>query len=371
MYMATAKKLPSGSWRCQVFSHYEPLFSTDGSPVMDPKTGKQKQKRIYESFTSNDPTARGKKEAELLAAQFSLSKNRNPNTSLTVREAVKQYIDLKQAVLSPTTYKEYRCVERLYFSKIGDVLLKDLTNPMIQAWVSSLSTQKAPKTVKNIYGLLTAVLDMFMPEFRVRINLPKPKKAQLHVPSDTEIKELLNCLENEDLKLAVLLAAFGTLRRGEICALTSDDIHGNTVSVNKSMAKTIDGTWVIKQPKTYSSYRNVEYPDFIIDMVNKKKGRIVNLNPDQITNRFCKAIRKTDLPHFRFHDLRHYAASIMHALGIPDVYIMQRGGWSSDATLKSIYRNVIDEEAVRFNQSLIQHINSMQHEMQHEKKKAL
>ena len=284
---------------------------------------------------------------------------------------MKQYIDLKQAVLSPTTYKEYRCVERLYFSKIGDVLLKDLTNPMIQAWVSSLSTQKAPKTVKNIYGLLTAVLDMFMPEFRVRINLPKPKKAQLHVPSDTEIKELLNCLENEDLKLAVLLAAFGTLRRGEICALTSDDIHGNTVSVNKSMAKTIDGTWVIKQPKTYSSYRNVEYPDFIIDMVNKKKGRIVNLNPDQITNRFCKAIRKTDLPHFRFHDLRHYAASIMHALGIPDVYIMQRGGWSSDATLKSIYRNVIDEEAVRFNQSLIQHINSMQHEMQHEKKKAL
>ena len=74
MYMATAKKLPSGSWRCQVFSHYEPLFSTDGSPVMDPKTGKQKQKRIYESFTSDDPTSRGKREAELMAAQFSLSK---------------------------------------------------------------------------------------------------------------------------------------------------------------------------------------------------------------------------------------------------------------------------------------------------------
>ena len=72
--MATAKKLPSGSWRCQVFSHYEPQFAPDGSPIMDPKTGKQKQKRIYESFTSDDPTSRGKREAELMAAQFSLSK---------------------------------------------------------------------------------------------------------------------------------------------------------------------------------------------------------------------------------------------------------------------------------------------------------
>lgn len=51
--MATAKKLPSGSWRCLVFSHYENLFNEDGSPMIDEKTGKQKRKRIYESFTSD------------------------------------------------------------------------------------------------------------------------------------------------------------------------------------------------------------------------------------------------------------------------------------------------------------------------------
>ena len=33
--MATAKKLPSGSWRCLVFSHYENLFSEDGSPMIE------------------------------------------------------------------------------------------------------------------------------------------------------------------------------------------------------------------------------------------------------------------------------------------------------------------------------------------------
>ena len=43
--MATAKKLPSGSWRCLVFSHYENVVDKDGKPVIDPKTKKQKQKR--------------------------------------------------------------------------------------------------------------------------------------------------------------------------------------------------------------------------------------------------------------------------------------------------------------------------------------
>ena len=62
--MATAKKLPSGSWRCLAYSHTEEVY--------DKKTGKMKRKRIYESFTSNDPSPRGKKEAELAAAQYQL-----------------------------------------------------------------------------------------------------------------------------------------------------------------------------------------------------------------------------------------------------------------------------------------------------------
>ena len=50
----------------------------------------------------------------------------------------------------------------------------------------------------------------------------------------------------------------------------------------------------------------------------------------------------------RFHDLRHYAASIMHSIGIPDQYIMERGGWSSDAILKSVYRNVLKDKNNEF-----------------------
>ena len=59
--MAKAKKLPSGSWRCLVYSHTE--------KVLDKKTGTMKDKRIYESFTSTIPGSAGKRDAELQAAK--------------------------------------------------------------------------------------------------------------------------------------------------------------------------------------------------------------------------------------------------------------------------------------------------------------
>lgn len=58
------------------FSHYENLFNEDGSPMIDEKTGKQKRKRIYESFTSDLQGRRGKRDAEAQAAQFLAEKDR-------------------------------------------------------------------------------------------------------------------------------------------------------------------------------------------------------------------------------------------------------------------------------------------------------
>ena len=68
---------------------------------------------------------------------------------------------------------------------------------------------------------------------------------------------------------------------------------------------------------------------------------------------------------FRFHDFRHYSASIMHAIGIPDQYIMARGGWKTDTVLKAVYRNVINDEQKKFTDKINSHFTTMQHEMQH------
>ena len=62
--MAKAKKLPSGSWRVQVFDRFEDVRDKDGKPVLDDK-GKLKKKRIYKSFTNDDPTPKGKRDVKL------------------------------------------------------------------------------------------------------------------------------------------------------------------------------------------------------------------------------------------------------------------------------------------------------------------
>ena len=120
------------------------------------------------------------------------------------------------------------------------------------------------------------------------------------------------------------------------------------------------GGWVTKEPKTPGSVRKVELPDSLVGML-PKHGRLVSMNPGQITKEFGRALKKLDIPHFRFHDLRHYSASILHALGVPDQYIMQRGGWSTDGVMKSVYRNVIDIEERRQTRKVTEHFESMLH----------
>ena len=49
-----------------------------------------------------------------------------------------------------------------------------------------------------------------------------------------------------------------------------------------------------------------------------------------------KTVRKNNLPHMSFHDLRHVNASVMALLKIPDKYAMERGGWKTDSVMKIV-----------------------------------
>lgn len=337
-------QLNSGNYRIQVYDY------TDDNG-----------KRHYKSFTAPSSKLAKREAAEWKATR---EKQAEPLDNISLYEAVDRYIGIKKAVLSPSTVRGYVGIRDNYFNgRFGKTKLSDLNNTLVQIWISDLSVHLSPKTVRNAYGLFSAAVEIFNPEFRLKITLPAKKRPELYCPNDSDIKALLRHIEGTELEIAVLLAAFGPLRRGEICALNYNDISGNVVTVSKSMVKGPDREWIIKQPKTYGSYRDVELPEFVISKINpNQKGRIINATPDQITRRFQRAIISAGLPHFRFHDLRHYAASIMHAIGVPDQYILQRGGWQSDSIMKSVYRNIISLEEVKQNQKINQHFEDMQHE---------
>lgn len=64
--------------------------------------------------------------------------------------------------------------------------------------------------------------------------------------------------------------------------------------------------------------------------------------------RFC--VPNVRYPTYAYTDLRHYSASVQHAIGIPDAYIMQRGGWGNDGVLKDVYRHVMNDREREMNQ---------------------
>ena len=64
-------------------------------------------------------------------------------------------------------------------------------------------------------------------------------------------------------------------------------------------------------------------------------------------------------PHFRFHSLCHYWASIQHVMGIPDAYCMQRRGWGNDGILKQIYRHVTEIKENAMNQKANDYFSSL------------
>ena len=338
-------ELPSGNIRKQVFIGYELMFDEKGKPVIDPKTGRQKKKRIYESVTASSV-----KEVNRLAAQLKLSKEKKPKTDLRFCEARLNYIESKRNILSPSTIRGYMQMNS-YFHILDSLRLSEIDNVSLQNWVNAFSANHAAKTVKNAYGFVVSVLSSY--NVNVSATLPARQQTNLYVPSDNDVQCLIRHFMDKgdkNMLIAIYLAAFATLRRSEICALDADDLDRKTMvlHVHDSMVVNDKQESVKRQTtKTLLSDRFIELPEFVVEQL-PLTGPLVSIKPDIITNRFCRALRKYSIPKFRFHDLRHYSASIMHAIGIPDVYIMDRGGWKSDATLKKIYRGTIEDYKQKF-----------------------
>ena len=321
-------------------------------------------KRHYKSFTAST-----KDHAELIAAQYRAT-GRKLRSEGTFAEYAQTYIDQRTSVMSASTVREYTGYLHRHLTELGKKKFSMLTQEDVQAEVNRLAKKLAPKTVRNVHGFISAVLAAYRPELALHTVLPKKIPPKLYIPTEDEIQRLMGHVEGTRMELPILLAAFGPMRRGEICALRAENIDGRIVHVCENMVLNKDNQWVIKAPKSYAGDRYIEYPQFVADKWKGRSGHVVDMKPSQISDHFADLLKKIGLPHFRFHDLRHYSASIQHAMGIPDAYIMERGGWKNDGVLKQVYRHALSDQSKQMSDKVNSYFENMHHNMQHGNEKS-
>lgn len=202
----------------------------------------------------------------------------------------------------------------------------------------------------NAHGLISAVLRTYYPDLQYNITLPKIEKKYKDYPTAEKIIEMFR---GTDIELVVLLGMWQGFRVSEIRGLKKSDFKDGYLVINRVKVDVGNETVIKNKAKTVDSRRRMEVPQVIQDMVDSLATEYVTqMNRKSIYQRFKRIVKKNGYPDITFHDLRHINASVMLALGVPDKYAMERGGWSTTSTLKRVYQETFSDERQRIDKQI-------------------
>ncbi len=289
--------------------------------------------QMYTVSFDHKPT---QKEA-LEAITKALNKIKTGNEMMTFRRAAESYVDMKRNVLSPRTIKEYSETAKRLPEWFCVLPLSDIDQVQINRLVNELSKNRSPKTVSNYHGFVSAVLGTFCPNLKIYTTLSQKIKNEPYTPSQNDVKRILAEIKGSQFEIPITLACYG-MRRSEICALAVEDVDGDVVHINKALVLNEDKQWVVKTTKTTESTRDIIIPAELAEKI-REQGHVYKGHPGSITKCLERLERKLGIPKFPLHKLRHYFASEMSALGVPEADILRMGGWETDHVMKSVYRH--------------------------------
>lgn len=305
--------------------------------------------------------ANSKTDVMLTASE--LKKSFDPKTykngEITVGEAVDRYIEKRRSTCSPKTIREYLSYRRTAFPDLMATKIRDLTDDFCQAEIDKFASGHAPKSVKSRWTLVVSSVKALNKNFQPEVELPPIKRKRLEMPSPEALQALFDDVSGKPIELPIYLACMCGLRRGEISALRiSDfDFEKKLVRINKDMVMDEHAQWIIKPPKTDAANRSVPVPDWLLQIVQKKPSSYTFMRPTSITDAFGKLAQKHGLS-CSFHGLRHYYASVMESLGIPESYQMERLGHTTNSMLKR-YHEYLKEKEAEVNDALMDHLNAL------------
>lgn len=348
-------------------------------------SGKRRQK--WHSVRGNKKDA----EAKLTALLNSLNVGDYVEPS---RMRFKEYLDKWLADyakhnVSPKTYERYADIIRNNVTPaLGGIQLSKLNPLQLQAFYSDMLTNGrkdgrgglSKQTVLHFHRLLHKALAQAVKWQLLARNLadavepPSPEANDMRALDEKETAQLFRMIEGTGLYVPVLLAVTTGMRRGEILGLRWQDVNLETGSatVVQSLEQTREGLR-FKSPKTDRSRRAIALPMYTVEVLRAYKAEQAKQRlalgpayqdhglvcaradgsptpPDTLSTNFASFIRRSKLPHLRFHDLRHTHATQLLKHGIHPKVVSERLGHSKIGITLDTYSHVMpgmQEEAAQ------------------------
>lgn len=315
------RKLPSGKYQAgyvgpDARTHYAPSTFT---ARVDAEGWVAQELRLIERGEWTSPAARQ-------AAKYA--------DQVSVAEFAKEWVAGRDLAVSTRRSYESTLKTAITDSAIASVPVKALTRQQVTAWWRALP-KDAPRARSKALALLvsvfnTAVDDGLIEVSPVKVKDPKAvtaSKPRKLVPVESGQLDALEAGMPDRLKLAILLAAWGGLRYGELAALRRSDLdlRGDfpVLHVSRSVSFASGQDARVKAPKTEAGVRDVTLPSWLKPIIAQhllahaqrgddglvfpsKMGGF--LWPSGFYRHFHRARKAAGLPDLRVHDLRHHAA---------------------------------------------------------------
>jgi len=285
--------------------------------------------------------------------------------------------------LSDTGWREYEVHIRRHITPgIGDLPLQALNPNHVKAfygWVQDGNSSRggrrpAPKTVHNIHltlhrALDDAVRDGLIPRNPASGSRRAPKAGpEMKTWDADQLRTFFDVGIDDRLFPLWRLTAMSGMRRGEVLGLRWGDLDSkaSTITINRQWKRGEQG-FVLAPPKTDRGRRTIDIDaetvrvlkqwrrrqleermayegewhetDFIF---TRKNGRAHD--PDVVSQRFNRLVRRAELPRIRFHDLRHTHATLLLLAGVPPHVVSMRIGHRSVAFTLQQYAHVLPQQ---------------------------
>ena len=326
-----------------------------------------------------------------------LSKCRKSGSELPIYDYMHEFLEKTKPELQINTYNSYRqMVEgkiKAYFTErktitVGNIRSKDITN-----FYNYLATfDVKPNTIIHYHVVLHRAFKQAFKDELIdvnpfdRIDRPKNNRFVGDTFSEEEMHNLIEYTKTDPIYPVIMFAGIMGLRRSEALGVRWSRIDFETSSVlldTKIVEYDEDGkTHVepVEEMKNKTSRRTLIMPLPILEMLQIIKERqeinrklfkecynqkyidyvctdgLGNLiKPSHVTQRFSDLLKKHNMKHIRFHDLRHTFASLLINKGVPLINVSNTLGHSTIATTANIYGH-LDMESKRSTANIMNRI---------------